>query len=250
MIKKTLSLCTLLFCFVSTFAQLSREAWVDSVFNALNTNRKIGQLFMLPVPTQGDAAALSEIRSKVKNEQVGGIILTGGNPLQLANQVRRFQEQTDIPLFVSQDAEGGLGMSIDSTITYPSPLVLGAIRNDSLLYELGKAIAQQLKMVGVNLSFAPTVEMNASTTLKYQSFGENKYRITNKAIAFMKGMTDEQVLACVKNFPVQSITITDVQKGWPIIQPTVDTAQVYTFRKLFENRLMGFLYQHEPGTQE
>ena len=87
MIKKTLSLCTLLFCFVSTFDQLSREAWVDSVFNALNTNRKIGQLFMLPVPTQGDAAALSEIRSKVKNEQVGGIILTGGNPLQLANQV-------------------------------------------------------------------------------------------------------------------------------------------------------------------
>ena len=246
MIKKTLSLCTLLFCFVSTFAQLSREAWVDSVFNALNTNRKIGQLFMLPVPTQGDAAALSEIRSKVKNEQVGGIILTGGNPLQLANQVRRFQEQTDIPLFVSQDAEGGLGMSIDSTITYPSPLVLGAIRNDSLLYELGKAIAQQLKMVGVNLSFAPTVEMNASTTLKYQSFGENKYRITNKAIAFMKGMTDEQVLACVKNFPVQSITITDVQKGWPIIQPTVDTAQVYTFRKLFENRLMGFV----PGSTE
>ncbi len=246
MIKKTLSLCTLLFCFVSTFAQLSREAWVDSVFNALNTNRKIGQLFMLPVPIQGDAAALNEVRSKVKNEQVGGIILTGGNPLQLANQVRTFQEQTDIPLFVSQDAEGGLGMSIDSTVTYPSPLVLGAIRNDSLLYELGKAIAQQLKMVGVNLSFAPTVELNASTTLRYQSFGENKYRITSKAIAFMKGMTDQQVLACVKNFPVQSITVTDVQKAWPVIQPTVDTAQVYTFRKLFENRLTGFV----PGSTD
>lgn len=246
MIKKTLSLCTLLFCFVPTFAQLSREAWVDSVFHALNTNRKIGQLFMLPVPIQGDAAALNEVRSKVKNEQVGGIILTGGNPLQLANQVRTFQEQTDIPLFVSQDAEGGLGMSIDSTVTYPSPLVLGAIRNDSLLYELGKALAQQLKMVGVNLSFAPTVELNASTTLRYQSFGENKYRITNKAIAFMKGMTDQQVLACVKNFPVQSITVTDVQKDWPVIQPTVDTAQVYTFRKLFENRLAGFV----PGSTE
>ena len=241
MIKKALSLCTLLFCFVSTFAQLSREAWVDSVFNSLNTNRKIGQLFMVQVPTQGDAAAMNEVRSKIKNEQVGGLILTGGNPLQLANQVRTFQEQTDIPLFVSQDAEGGLGMSIDSTITYPSPLVLGAIRNDSLLYELGRAIAQQLKMVGVNLSFAPTVELNASSTFRYQSFGENKYRITNKAIAFMKGMTDEQVLTCVKNFPVQSITITDVQKDWPIIQPTVDTAQVYTFRKLFENRLTGFI---------
>lgn len=246
MIKKTLSLSTLLFCFVSTFAQLSREAWVDSVFNALNTNRKIGQLFMLPVPTQGDDAALNDVRSKIKNEQVGGIILTGGNPLQLASQVRAFQEQTDIPLFVSQDAEGGLGMSIDSTVTYPSPLVLGAIRNDSLLYELGKAIAQQLKMVGVNLSFAPTIEMNASPTLRYQSFGENKYRITNKAIAFMKGMTDQQVLACVKNFPVQSITVTDVQKDWPVIQPTVDTAQVYTFRKLFENSLMGFI----PGSTD
>jgi CubicO group peptidase (beta-lactamase class C family)/beta-glucosidase-like glycosyl hydrolase len=241
MIKKTLSLCTLLFCFVSAFAQLSREAWVDSVFNSLNTNRRIGQLFMIQVPAQGDAAAMSEVRLKIRNEQVGGLILSGGNPLQLANLVRGFQEQTDIPLFVSQDAEGGLGMSIDSTITYPSPLVLGAIRNDSLLYELGRAIAQQLKMVGVNLSFAPTVELNASSTLRYQSFGENKYRITNKAIAFMKGMTDEQVLTCVKNFPVQSITITDVQKDWPIIQPTVDTAQVYTFRKLFENRLTGFI---------
>jgi beta-N-acetylhexosaminidase len=246
MIKKTFSLFVFICCMVPVFAQLKKEAWVDSVFNSLNTNRKIGQLFMIQVPVQNDAASMSAIRAKIKNEQVGGLILTGGNPIGLAKLVREFQDDSDIPLLVSHDAEGGLGMSIDSTVAYPSPLVLGAIRNDSLLYELGKSIALQLKMVGVNLNFASTVELNSSPTLRYQSFGENKYRITGKAIAFMKGMTDQHVLTCVKNFPVQSITVSDVQKDWPVIVPTIDTAQVYTFRRLFENGLTGFI----PGNKE
>ena len=247
MVKKTLGLFALiLYCIIPVCAQQTRQAWVDSVFNSLNTNRKIGQLFMIQVPAQTDAARLNEVRSKIKNEEVGGLIIAGGNPVTLARLIAGFQKESDIPLLIAQDAEGGLGMSLDSTLTYPSPLVLGAIRNDSLLYELGKNIALQLKMIGVNLNFAPTVEMNTTPTLHYQSFGENKFRITNKALAFMKGMADQHVLAVVKNFPVKGLTITEVEKGWPIVQPAVDTAQVYTFRRLFDGGLTGFI----PGSTE
>ncbi|HEY3402503.1 MAG TPA: serine hydrolase [Ohtaekwangia sp.] len=206
----------------------TQTKWVDSVFNTLNTTEKIGQLFMVSVSTTSETSALNEIENNVKSRQIGSIFLKSGSPVQQARLIHQLQDEASVPLIVAMDAEWGLGKSMDSTISFPPPLVMGAIRNDSLTYAMGEEIAHQLKLVGVNMNFAPI-----------QSFGGNKFRVAQRSLLYMKALQENQVLSCARSFPVKGITITDVQKGFPSIQLSLDSAEVYPYQTLFNNGLSG-----------
>src|SRR5688572_10888105 len=244
MIKKVFWCFLILACSRYTYAQSEKNYWVDSVFSTLNTNEKIGQLFMVPVSPGSDAPALKDITERIKSRQVGGVIFLKGSPLVQANITNQFQSAADIPLFIGQDAEWGPGMSLDSTMSFPRALVLGAIKDDSMIYQFGKEVGRQLKIIGVNLNFAPLADVSnnpQNPVISYRSFGENKIKVANKAVAFMRGMQDQHVLACAKHFPVNGITVKDVLKGFPSIQPSADSVQAYPFVKLFENKITGVM---------
>jgi len=229
---------------IGSLAQPSKSQWVDSVFNTLNTNEKIGQLFMVPVSSHDEPSVIKEITDRVKSHQAGGIIFLKGSPLKQATLTNTFQAAADVPLLIGQDAEWGPGMSLDSTMSFPRALVLGAIHDDSLIYRFGKEVGRQLKTLGVNLNFAPLADLNSNPQdplISYRSFGENKFKVANKAVAFMAGMQDQHVLACAKHFPVDGITVTDVQKGIPTIEASTDTIQSYPFLKLFQHNIAGVM---------
>ncbi len=89
---------------------------------------------------------------------------------------------------------------------------LGAIQDDELLYELGKEVARQVKLSGLHVNFAPVVDVNnnaANPVINFRSFGEDKYNVLNKAIAYMKGMQDHKVFTTAKHFPGHGDTRTD-----------------------------------------
>jgi CubicO group peptidase (beta-lactamase class C family)/beta-glucosidase-like glycosyl hydrolase len=232
------------YCTPDTFAQTKKEIWVDSVFEKLNTTEKIGQLFMLPVSSKSEEAALSDIRSKIKSQEIGGLIFTDGNARAQARIINELQSDADLPLFIAQESDGGLGMSLDSTLAFPSALVLGAVRQDSLLFELGKNLGRQFNMIGINLNLA-SANINTPAAqqhiLQYQFLGEDPVRVASKATAMMQGMRTQNILTLVKSFPVKSIAVQDVQKDWPVVLPGVDSAQVYPFKKLFSQGAIGFV---------
>jgi beta-N-acetylhexosaminidase len=244
MVKKVFVLFCLQLLFIAAGAQSLKSRWVDSVFNTLNVNEKIGQLFLVPVSSQTDEAVLSEIESLIKSHDIGGIIFTTGTPVRQAYLTNRFQSLSKVPLLVAQDAEWGLGTTMDSTISYPRALVLGAIEDDTLIYRLGHTIANQLKAVGVNLNFAPVTGVhtkNFNAQINYRSFGEEKQNVRRKSLAFMRGLQDHGVLACAKNFPIEGLTILDIERGFPVLLPTIDSVQLYPFTALFNNGLAGVM---------
>ena len=135
MVKKVfLVLLVLAGVFFNVTAQSHKTQWVDSVFSSLSVEEKIGQLFMLNVPPRASGDAIKEIENEIKSHEIGGIIFQQENPYQQAAAIEKFQSVSKIPLLIGQDAEWGLGQMVDSTISFPRPLLLGAIKNDTLIY--------------------------------------------------------------------------------------------------------------------
>lgn len=225
-------------------AQSPGPVWVDSVYQTLTLDDKIGQLFMLPVYPCTDADYMSKIRQAVKSHAAGGLIFMEGSPTQLASIRNEVQQQAQVPLLIGVDGVGGLGHKIDSLPVFPPALMLGAISDNTLLYSLGREIAREMKLLGVHINFAPSAEL--SSVKQYdstgRSFGQQKENVAAKAVAYMQGMQDHGVLACAKHFPMQGLTVVDIKKnGLPTLNAYVDSVALHPFRQLFLHQISGVL---------
>ena len=228
----------------------SDSLWVDSVFNTLSPFERISQLFMIRVLSDKDDAYYRDILKLTCDYKVGGICFFKGNPTKQAKLTNTLQGMLDIPMLISIDGEWGLGMRLDSTISFPRQMTLGAIQNDSLIYKMGVEIGKECKRIGINVNFAPVIDINsnpANPVINIRSFGENKYKVAKKGIAYMKGMQDVDVLACGKHFPGHGDTDTDSHLSLPIINHSlekIDTLDLYPFKELMKNGLGSVMVAH------
>lgn len=224
--------------------------WVDSVYNTLNTKERIGQLFMVAAYSNLDEKHNQEIEKLIKDYKIGGLIFMQGGPVRQALLTNRYQRQTQVPLLIGMDLEWGLGMRLDSTISYPKQITLGAIQNDSLIYDMGQQIAEQMKILGVHVNFAPVADINSNPNnpvIGYRSFGEDKYNVTNKATAYMKGLQDAGVLACAKHFPGHGDTNTDSHFELPVVShdmQRIDSIEYLPFKQLINKGVRSIMSAH------
>ena len=138
----------------------SKSTWVDSVFKSLTPDERIAQLFMVAAysnKTNVHERAVSELVSKYK---IGGLIFFKGTPTRQAVLTNLYQKQAQTPLLIGIDGEWGLAMRLDSTTRYPRQMMLGAIQNEDLIYEMGAQIAAQCKRIGIHVNFAPVIDIN------------------------------------------------------------------------------------------
>ncbi|MFN5930317.1 MAG: glycoside hydrolase family 3 N-terminal domain-containing protein, partial [Sphingobacteriales bacterium] len=136
--------------------------------------------------------------------KIGGVCLFQGGPVSQAIALNRIQQSAALPLLVSIDAETGLGMRMDSVRPLPRQMMLGAMRDPSLLFEYGKWVGQQHKRAGIHMNYAPVVDINnnpANPVINDRSFGEDKQKVADYAIRYMKGMQAAGILTCAKHFP-------------------------------------------------
>ena len=153
------------------------------------------------------------------------MIFSKGSPLKQAKITNQFQDKSNIPLLIGMDAEWGLAMRLDSTYAFPYNLTLGAIQDDNLVGEIGYQIGNHNRRLGVHINFAPVVDINTNPKnpiIGNRSFGENKYNVTEKASAFMKGMQEAGILACGKHFPGHGDTDADSHKTLPTVDFSKD----------------------------
>lgn len=229
----------------------SQHEWVDSVYKKLNKNQRIAQLFMVRAHTNLGQAYSDSVGNVIKKEKLGGVVLFQGGPVRHANLINEYQKVSKVPLFMALDGEWGLGMRMpDSTLSYPYQMTLGAIQNETLIYQMGQQIAKDFKRLGLNINFAPVVDINnnpKNPVINYRSFGENKENVTSKAGAYMKGMMDEGIIITLKHFPGHGDT--DVDSHYDL--PTLDFSperlrdlEMYPFRKLIEQGASGVMVGH------
>lgn len=213
--------------------------WVDSIYSSLSPEERIAQCFMLAANTQGKDENMDYVLRMVRENKCGGVIFFKGNPATQAAWTNRLNDAATIPLFVAIDGEWGLAMRLDSTVQFPHQLTLGAIRNNTIIREMGAEIGAECKRVGININFAPVVDVNNNAknpVINDRSFGEDKLNVAVKGLEYMDGMQSQNIVACAKHFPGHGDTDMDSHYTLPTINKSVeqlDSMELYPFRILF-----------------
>lgn len=228
-----------------------QSQWADSVFSTLNQDQKLGQLFMVAAYSNRNEAHYQKIDSLVSIYHVGGLIFFQGGPMREAVLTNRYQAKAKVPLMIGMDAEWGLGMRLmDSTISFPRQMTLGATRNPKLAYQMGTEIAAHCKRLGIHVNFAPAVDVNNNPdnpVIGVRSFGEEKEKVADFGIAYMKGLQQHGVMANAKHFPGHGDTDADSHYSLPVInhdKKRLNDLELYPFKKLMADSLMSVMVAH------
>lgn len=231
-------------------SNLSQEVWVDSVYNQLSFDEKVGQLFMVAAYSNKDEAHNKSIDKLVEENKIGGLIFFQGGPLRQAKLTNRYQAKSKVPMFIGIDAEWGLSMRLDSTYRYPWNMTLGAVQDMKLIEKAGNQMAKQSKRMGIHFNFAPVVDINTNPKnpiIGNRSFGETKENVTLRALALMKGLQDEGVYATAKHFPGHGDTSTDSHHTLPVVKfdkNRLDDVELYPYKELIKNGLTSVMVAH------
>jgi beta-N-acetylhexosaminidase len=246
MIKKVFPLLLLVLFSELSFSQTTKSHWVDSVYRALNANEKVGQLFIVTVTDPTNGQAIHEIENQIKSHEVGGLIFKNTNPHLQVKLTSHFQELSDVPLLIAQESD--LTSILDSSVVFPSPLILGAIQNDTLIYRYGSLMAKQLKMLGANLLLGlnPKVSLATSLESNINTLGTDPANVTAKSLALMRGLQDNGVLVCASNFPVKQVSVLDVEDGIPVVDLQIDSLQRFPYVTLLAAGITGLA----PGVKQ
>lgn len=226
------------------------KKWVDSIYNSLSFDEKLGQLFMVAAYSNKDTVHFNAIDKLVKNYKIGGLIFFQGGPVRQAKLTNRFQASSKVPLFIGNDAEWGLSMRLDSTYKYPWNMTLGAIQDMKLIEELGGQMAKEAKRLGLQFNFAPVLDINTNPNnpiIGNRSFGENKEEVTRRAVALMKGLQNNGVFATGKHFPGHGDTETDSHHTLPVVNFTeerINEVELYPYKKMFHLGLASVMVAH------
>lgn len=235
---------------VDEFDSDAQKNWVDSVYNSMNFDERVGQLFMVSAYSNKDSLHTKFIDKLIQDYKVGGLIFFQGGPVRQANLTNHFQSKSKIPLLIGLDAEWGLSMRIDSTYRYPWNMTLGAIEDKKLIEKVGVQMGEQSKRIGIHFNFAPVLDINTNPKnpiIGFRSFGENKENVTECALALMKGYQSQGLLATGKHFPGHGDTDIDSHAALPTIsfsKARLDSIEIYPYKKLFKAGLASVMVAH------
>lgn len=227
-----------------------QEKWVKEQWKKMNLEEKIGQLFMIPAYSNKDAKHTLEIKKYIAKYHIGGLIFMQGTPEKQASLCNIYQKESKVPLMIGFDGEWGLSMRLKNSFKYPWNMTLGAVQNPLLIEEFGRNVGKHCKRIGIHVNFAPVVDINtnpANPIIGNRSFGEDKKNVTQRAIAFTKGLQSNGVLATAKHFPGHGDTNTDSHKTLPRLLfslPRLDSIELYPYRQMFPKKLAGVMVAH------
>ena len=253
---KSIATALLLFCAVSSFSQSfyaetpAAKKWVKKQFRKLSKDQRIAQLMIIRAHSNLGADHIAQVTDLISKYNVGGLCFFQGGPVRQAKLTNFYQSIAKTPLMITIDAEWGLGMRLDSVIPFPRQLMQGAGADEGVIYDIGKAVGQQCKRMGIQVNYAPVIDINnnpLNPVINDRSFGEDKYRVTRMAIAYTKGIQGEGVMATVKHFPGHGDVSVDSHKDLPVINKTreqLEQLELYPFRELIKAGIGSVMIAH------
>ncbi len=224
--------------------------WVNSTYNSLNQDEKLGQLFIVALYTNKGEDYISNVRNLGINEKLGGLILMQDDAEREINLVNEFQSKSKVPMLIGMDAEWGLFQRIATAHKFPWAITLGAIQDKKLISEMSAQIAEDAQRMGVNWDFAPVVDVNTNPNnpiIGNRSFGSDVQNVINSALAYSNGLQDNNVLAAIKHFPGHGDTDTDSHLDLPMISHNLErlnSTELAPFKALMDKGIGGVMVAH------
>lgn len=230
-----------------------KNEWIETTLKRLSLEEKIAQMIMTRSYGYYYGAGSDEFRKierSVKERRVGGLIFFQGDVYETALMINRMQAEADVPLLVASDFEWGTAMRIRRATRFPEAMALGATRDSSLAFAMGKAIGEETRAIGVSQDFAPVADVNVNPdnpVINTRSFGEDPLLVAGLASAFASGLRSAGVLATAKHFPGHGDTRTDSHLDLPVIPVSatrLDSVELVPFRRLIEEKIPSVMIAH------
>ena len=226
------------------------ERWVKSTLAGMSLDDKVGQMLVSSfgsdfLPTDSDT--FDALARTVHERHIGGFHVFGGSepapdvlldahygtvtlgrPLAAASLLNRLQAISKYPLLNSADFETGLGFRLEGGTMFPRNMAFGAAGDERLAYEAGRITAEESRAIGVQLNFAPVVDVNnnpRNPVINTRSYGEDPDAVGRLASAYVRGLQSSGMLATLKHFPGHGDTDVDSHLGLPIIKDPLDTLE-------------------------
>ena len=224
--------------------------WVDSVFDTLSFDERIGQLFMVIADPSTDTRNMARLLTYVNELKIGGILYHKGDPVTQATVTNQLQNAARVPLLVALDGEWGLSMRLSGTPRFPRNMMLGAIEDISLLRAYGYEIGRQCREMGIHINFAPVIDVNSNTgnpVIGIRSFGENPQSVAERGSAYATGLESAGVLSVAKHFPGHGDTFEDSHFTLPSVfhdRFRLDSIEMPPFRRYISDGFAGIMTGH------
>jgi len=195
------------------------QQWADSVLATLSLRDKAAQMvwpWVLGDYTAADDPAFERIAGLVRDQHLGGIIISVGSPTEIAAKLNALQRVSRLPLLVGADLETGAafrarggfflpnGIDLGGATAFPYEMGIGATRDSALAYAMGRVTALEGRALGIHMAFAPVVDVNnnpKNPVISIRSFGENPHLVSTLSAAFVRGVEENGMLATAKHFP-------------------------------------------------
>ena len=186
---------------------------------------KIGQMVMAGFDGREPTEA---VRALIRDRKLGGVIYfrrnagTAEEVARLSAALRELAaEATKAPLWIAVDQEGGMVARLDRGVTVmPGQMALGAARSAKWARKAARASGAQLARLGINLNFAPSLDVNnnpANPVIGVRSFGERPELAAELGVAAIRGYREAGVVACAKHFPGHGDTVADSHRELPAV---------------------------------
>jgi beta-N-acetylhexosaminidase len=235
-------------------------SWAEKTLSQLSRAEKIGQLIAARIES---AFAPEYVERLVHTYKVGAFIplqyWTLENHTELIHNLHTLYPNNlqapvaaygsvrlRAPVLVIEDSEWGCSMRIPELPSFPRALTLGALypENINLIYQIGYAIGEQCKALGIHLNCAPVVDVNSNYNnpiIGMRSFGSIPAAVGQCAVAYITGMHDAGTLACIKHFPGHGNTDKDSHFNLPIITTSkayIETNDIAPFIYCLRNKMI------------
>lgn len=259
--KYILIILSLLFSYINTQGQTTPNLyssvnendmlqWVDSVFESMSEEERIGQLFMVIADPTTETRNINRLVNLINNQKIGGILFQKGNPESQVKVTNRLQKEARVPLLIALDGEWGLSMRLNNTTRFPKNMMLGAISDMDLIEQYGEEVGRQCLEMGIHINFAPTVDVNSNAknpVIGIRSFGEDPEDVARKAIAYSRGLENAGIIAVAKHFPGHGDTQNDSHHLLPVINHGIERlkdVELYPFNRYIQSGFTGIMVAH------
>jgi beta-N-acetylhexosaminidase len=214
---------------------------------------KVGQMFL--VGCQRESLTRDE-QLIFAEYQFGGFILFKRNCAEPAEMVQLCRNLWDsanaeMPPFIAIDQEGGNVHRLPAPFThFPAAARIGGKDNPELARRLGRAAAEELKLVGINLNFAPVLDVDsnpANPVIGDRAFGSDPKQVIEIGSSWAQGLRDGGIIPCGKHFPGHGDTETDSHVELPIVKKTLDelkTIELPPFAHACRTRIESLMTAH------
>ncbi len=232
------------------FLKYMNHPWVDSVLKSLSPEEKVAQLIWIAAFSNRDISYEVSLSNLIKKTGVGGVIFFQDQAVRQSEMINYFRQISKVPLMIVTDGEWGIGMRLEGVIKFPFQMTLGAIQNDSMIYRMGKAVADQFRRAGVNINLAPDADVDNNPdnpVINFRSFGENPENVSRKSLMYMNGLQDNGIISVAKHFPGHGDTEVDSHFDLPVIKHSrarLDTIELTSFKSLINAGITGIMPGH------